>query len=137
MAVRELTESTRHAQFRSFITRCKGCLTTFPAAMGVLAAAGAIYGRNPFAGAAVAACAGKELRDLWIQSRSDARAECANPNRLLWKLGVEKSTVFRARSRAFTAPPIRLRPVRDATAYHWLCPPTDGVRAVVLRDGPA
>lgn len=132
-AVSELTQSTRHARLRSFVIRCKGRLMTFPAAMGVLAATGAVYSRDPFAGAAVAAVAGKELRDLWLQSRSDARAESRNPNRLLWRLGVEKKAVFHARTKAFVIPQTRLRPPHGVTAYHWLCPPTDGVRAAVSK----
>jgi hypothetical protein len=135
-AVSELTRSARHAQLRSLIVRCKGCLTTFPVAMGVLAAAGAIYSRDPFAGAAVLSGAAKELRDLWVQSKIDARAKSSNPNRLLWRLGVENKAVFHSKTKPmdFVLPDMSLKLPKDSAAYHWLCPPSDGVRAAVLKE---
>lgn len=135
-AVMDLTQSAHHAHLRSFVNKCKGHLSTFPVAMGVIAAAGAVYSGDPFAGAAVLVGAGKELRDLWVQSKIDVRAKSSNPNRLLWRLGVEKKAVFQSKAKPmdFVLPDMSLKRPKDSGAYHWLCPPSDGVRAAVLKE---
>jgi hypothetical protein len=136
-AIDELYRSARREQFRSVVTKCKGQLSSFSLAMGVLAAAGAAYARDPFAGAAVIGTAGKVLRDLWNESRADVRSASRNPLRLLFKLGGEKprlSAKSRPLSRVRPAPLVR--PAELAlTPYHWLCPPSGaGLRFLRFKD---
>lgn len=104
--------------------------------MGVLAVAGAAYSADPFAGAAVLAGAGKVLRDLWTQSRAEARASSQNPYRVLLRFGVEKARFGRV------APPSHSNQARRNRShklgpYHWLCPPSCGIRTAVMRESDA
>jgi hypothetical protein len=93
-AIRELLSSERHARFRIFAAKVKASLTTFPITMGVLATAGAIYAMDPFAGATVIAAAGKQLRDLWLQAKAEARTfpSLRSPYRVLLRLGMSGIT---------------------------------------------
>ncbi len=70
-AVDELNRSTRLADFRSFVAKAKGPLTSFDLAMGVLGAAGAVYAQDPFTGAMIVGAAGKKLHDLWRQAKAE------------------------------------------------------------------
>jgi hypothetical protein len=131
-AVSELMRSSRHAAFRVFVNKCKGTLSTFPAAMGVLGAAGAAYSHDPFAGAAVVAAAGKVLRDLWRQSRSEARASSSSPYRVLLQLGMQKARFVSGPPGSGAGRGTHKRSAKLGP-YHWLCPPTCGVRAAVVK----
>ncbi len=104
--------------------------------MGVLAAAGAAYSGDPFAGAAVLASAGKVLRDLWKQSRTEMQDSSQSPYRVLLRLGIEKARFGRV------APPSHgkkagFKGCHNVGPYHWLCPPTGGIRAAVMREEDA
>jgi hypothetical protein len=132
-AVNDLVRSSRYATFRAVISKSKGSLSTFPGAMGVLAAAGAAYSGDPFAGAAVLAGAGKVLRDLWKQSQAEVQGSSQSPYRVLLRLGVEKARFGRV------APPSHekkegFKGLRNVGPYHWLCPPTGGIRDAVMRE---
>ena len=122
-AAAELRRSARAAQLRSVIVKCKGELRSFPLAMGVLAAAGAAYARDPFAGAAVLGAAGKVLRDLWTQAKADARGAIRNPLRLLLRLGAAKPT-FRPRAHRARLATVPFMSSSELKPFHWLCPPS-------------
>ncbi|HKH43903.1 MAG TPA: hypothetical protein VKM72_04490 [Thermoanaerobaculia bacterium] len=135
-AVAELLRSAQHAHLRALIAKCKGSLTTYSFAMGVLATAGAISSRDPFAGAAVLGGAAKALRDLWQQARAEAQSPPRNPLRFLLRLGVERAR-FRTRprgSRISGVPATALRKPEELAPCHWLCPPTGGLRFAMLKE---
>ena len=135
-AVNDLMHSSRHEHLRLFVKKCKGQISTFQTAMAVIAAAGAAYSADPFAGAAVIGAAGKELRDLWKQTKEDARTESINPNRLLWRLGIEKGAVFKQKinNPGFPSPKVHKNKLGKPEACHWLCPPSDGLHFAVLNE---
>lgn len=130
--VAELLRASRHERLRVFVSKCKGSLTTFPVAMAALAAAGAAYSGDPFAGAAVLGAAGKTLRDLWKDSRSQAGNRDSDPYRILWKLGVENAPL---QHRVAVGDWPRPQAAADDTlsTCHWLCPPTNGLAYLVVR----
>jgi hypothetical protein len=133
-AVTELHQSRRLAQFRAVVAKCKGSLASFPIAMGVLAAAGSVYAQDPFAGAAVIGAAGKALRELWTQARTEAQAATRSPLRLLFSLGVEKAR-FQSRRQSVRFSPVPLLQPTELTPCHWLCPPSGaGLRVAMPKE---
>ncbi|HEV7667726.1 MAG TPA: hypothetical protein VGS22_04320 [Thermoanaerobaculia bacterium] len=131
-AVDELVKSAQHARLRLFISKCRGSLTTFPMAMGMLAAAGALYGHDPFAGAAAVGASAKALHDLWKQAAAEGTT-LRSPCRLLLRLGVSDAQ-FGARP-TFNSGVESVAPRGAAYgASHWLCPPTGGLRAAVAGE---
>ncbi len=135
-AVDELHRSRKLAQFRAVVEKCKGSLSSFPIAMGVLAAAGAVFARDPFAGAAVMGAAGKALRDLWAEARAAAHAAHASPRsplRLLFRLGVDKAR-FQSPKQKARMTSVQLKQPGEITPSHWLCPPSGaGLRVAVAH----
>lgn len=135
-AVDEMMRSGRYAAFRATISKSKGSLSTFPGVMGILAAVGAAYSADPFAGAAVLAGAGKVLRDLWAQSRAEERASSQNPYRVLLRLGVEKARFKRVAPTSYGNQSQRKKSSKLGP-YHWLCPPSCGIRAAGMLEAGA
>jgi hypothetical protein len=131
-SAQDLLRSTKHERMRSLVLKCRGTLTTFPFAMGVLAAAGAVSSRDPFAGAAVLAGSAKVLHDLWKQAKSETHAS-AGPLRLILRMGFATPT-FRARSRRSPVPRDLFEKEGQLHPCHWLCPPTSGLQALVQVD---
>lgn len=130
--VDEMSKSARHQRMRTFIKRCHGSIKTFEAAMGALAAAGAVAASDPFAGAAVAAGAGKVFRDLWKESKETTPDLSKHRLRLLWKLGSAKAPDIKSRkpspiTRAKFSPGNKIDP------HHWLCPPTAGIQLAFVQ----
>lgn len=133
-AARELRRSARHEQFRTMIARCRGSLTSFPFAMGILAGAGAVYAKDPFAGAAALGAAGKALKDLWEQAKEHARETTRNPLRFLFRMGAERGK-FRVKKRRGRLGVVRQSPEAEIPPHHWLCPPSSaGLRFAVAED---
>jgi len=136
-AVDELHRSRKLEQFRRVVEKCRGSLTSFPIAMGVLAAAGAVYAKDPFAGAAVMGAAGKALRDLWTEARDKAEVATRSPFRFLFRPGVEKVR-FRSSQKPARIKRIRLpelSELSEITLGHWLCPPSGaGLRFLMLKE---
>jgi hypothetical protein len=130
--VREIIRSARFQQLRHLIRSLKGRLRTFQASMGVLAAAGAIYARDPFAGTAVLAGAGKVLHDLWKKARQITPDLSGHRFRLFWKLGTSRLTVSPQPKGAWVAR-ARLETAKKIDPHHWLCPPTAGLQLAFVR----
>ncbi len=133
-AVNDLVRSSKHAAFRATIAKCKGSISTFSGAMGVLAAAGAAYSSDPFAGTAVIAGAGKVLRDLWKQSQAEIQASSQSPYRVLLRLGVEKASFGRVAPPPSHAKNVKSKGLQEVGPCHWLCPPTGGLRTAVMKE---
>lgn len=131
-SAQDLLRSARHERLRSLVLKCRGTLTTFPVAMGALAAAGAISSHDPFAGVAVLASAGKVLHDLWKQARSETHA-AAGPLRMVLRMG-PKTPTFRTRSHRSRVPRDLFEEKGRLHPCHWLCPPTSGLQALVQVD---
>lgn len=131
-AIRELLSSDRQARMRTIIAKAKASLTTFPLTIGALATAGAVYAKDPFAGAAVLAAAGKQLRHLWRQAKADARAALRSPYRVLLRFGLNDiafGALEAPQPKAVEAPP----EAGSLGPEHWLCPPTSGLRFLTYR----
>jgi hypothetical protein len=131
-AVSNLMRSARHEQLRILIAKCRAKLTTFPMVMGLLAAAGAAYSLDPFAGAAVVGAAGKVMRDLWTQAKREGRGSARGPLRLLLRLGVDHAVFGGGEPPQATERQVEPRPSVSGP-YHWLCPPSCGLRAAVAK----
>lgn len=134
-AVDHLLSSSKRTSLRHFVGKCGASLKTFPVAMGVLAAAGATYSGDPFAGAAVAAGAAKKLQELWQATRSEACDAMSGSSLLLLRLGAEKGRLG-VRSRRTRALPGRNLNALDQgfefSEPHWLCRPASHA-AIPLR----
>lgn len=134
-AVACLLRSSRRQTFRLFIKDCGASLKTFPVAMGALAAAGAAFSGDPFAGAAVVAGAAKKLQETWQAARSSAGQTMSGSNRLLIKLGAEKGRSRRRLRRTRAIPPSDLGIFCQSGQLpepHWLCRPASPA-AIPLR----
>jgi hypothetical protein len=123
---REITHAVRFQRFRHFVTKLNGKLKTFGAFIGGLTAAGAIYTRDPFAGAAAATGATKVLYDLWQQSQKIDPNLSGMPFRLFWKLGVSDLKCSTPPTGTWT-PKAHVQKPDTIDPHHWLCPPTAGL----------
>jgi hypothetical protein len=129
-----INRSARTERLRTLVQRCKGRFSIFDVGIGALAAAGAAFNADPFAGIAVVVGAAKILRDLWKESSKTIPDLRSKPLRLLWKLGakVERSHTRHIKS---VLPKTKIEPAKEIDPYHWLCPPTPGIElAFAMKD---
>jgi hypothetical protein len=130
--IAELTLSEKYHRLRKTIITLGGVIGTFTATVGV--AAGSSPSSVPVV-AAGAGAAGAALVGLWTQANEHARSVSLNPYSILWKLGASNSQKTTNRSRVKIYRPqvaAGLENVHVVMAHHWLCPPTTGIRALVV-----
>ena len=132
--IAELTRAEKFTKVRNSIAALGGTIATVSAAVAI-----ASKPENPawWAGIAGAGAAGVSLLNIWKQ-KVDAQEQMAkNPYFILWKLGVTKPTRVRKRRNTSIVKKPRM-PLNEFIeihgAMHWLCPPTPGVRFLVVED---
>lgn len=131
--IAELTLSAKYHQLRRTISVLGGVLGTFTATVGV--AAGSSPSMVPLV-AAGAGAAGAALLALSTQATEDARSVSVHPYSILWKLGASnQKNVARATRVKIHRPHAvpSFQNVHVAMAHHWLCPPTVGISALVVK----
>lgn len=132
--VADLSLSERYASLRRTISRFGGALATCGAAVAAAVAASPETAL-PIAASAGAAGATATLFDLWKQRAEYHEAQHRSPYYILWKLGVDRPS--RVQRTPVAAELRRLHRLENATEknlgdFHWLCPPTPGLRLAVV-----
>lgn len=133
--IAELTVSGKHENTRKNILKLGGMLGTFTAsfAMAIQTQASSLLS---IVGAAGMGAAAAGLLDLWKQATEREQNMAANPYFILWKLGMSRPSEVKRTSKVKIAKPPKLSPEQFAlnAAHHWLCPPTTGVKFLVVAD---
>lgn len=126
--IAELTKAAKYQGARNSISKLGGILATFTAsfALAVNAQPNSMY--RLLGGAGIAA-ATKALLDLYTQAIEREKNLADNPYFILWKLGVSRPSEVKAPSTVEVIKAPKLSPEQFGLdfAYHWLCPPTNGV----------
>lgn len=133
--VAALCLSDRFASLRKNAVKLGGTLVTISAAV---AAAAAVDPKlmPPVAAAAGAAAAANVLTELWMQRIEERGKMRESPYCILFKLGLDKPA--KVRKTNVVAEVRELQRIEDAdpgtlSDYHWLCPPTPGLRFAAVR----
>lgn len=139
--VAELRFADSQQRMRAAVSRFGGVFTTFAATVGATASIGA---RAPSAevllaaaGAATLAGATATLVELWKQA-SERRAKMREKKfSLFWSLGIQSPEAVKRRKVELSFHKYnRTTPALEEDAYdcHWLCPPTNGMRFLSVRE---
>jgi hypothetical protein len=121
--VNEIIKSSKFENLRTAIKKLGGKLKSFEGGLGLLTSASAIYGMDPFAGAAALGIVGKSLVQIWKETK-DTEILRSSPFSLLIELGVAKTVPALNTIKAFPVAPKFIPP---DSVTHWITPPNCGM----------